>query len=229
MAGPPSPVTDDRVPFSDLARAAYCPRQCYYARREDDRSLPAAAAERIDLAFAYPALRTATDDALAERPIEPAAATYRDRLNALAARDDWDDLAAPDRSRVTVAGKDCRGRVHKLLGEDPPTPSIVSPGRPPEEGVWEPATVRAVAAAKAVAWERERSVERAVVEFPAHAVVRDVPITGRRAAAYRRALRAVRSIDGPPARTDDREKCERCQYRERCGTKTRSLRSLLGL
>mgnify|MGYP000536634911 CR=1 FL=1 len=36
----------------------------------------------------------------------------------------------------------------------PPTPTIVSPGDPPDAGVWKPHSVQAVAAAKALAWER---------------------------------------------------------------------------
>jgi CRISPR-associated exonuclease Cas4 len=127
-----------------------------------------------------------------------------------------------------VDGKDCRGVVDKVLDGDPPTPTLVSPGRPPERGVWHPQRVRAVAVAKALAWERERPVPAALVEYPAHGVVRRAEVTTRAARAYRRTLRTVRSMDGPPPRTDDDAKCEACDYRETCGVRTRSLRSLLG-
>jgi CRISPR-associated exonuclease Cas4 len=94
--------------------------------------------------------------------------------------------------------------------------------------VWEPQRVRAVAAAKALSWEREATVDRALVEYPAHGVVRTVRLTTRARATYRRALRAVRSLDGPPPRLRDTAKCEPCDYRDRCGVPTRSMRSLLG-
>jgi len=110
---------------------------------------------------------------------------------------------------------------------DPPVPTVVSPGEPPETGVWEPQSVRAVAAAKAVAWECEREVPRALVEYPSVGAVREVRLTTRKKAAYRRALRAARAIDGPPSRVDD-DRCSACDYRETCGVGRRSFRSLLG-
>lgn len=215
--------------FSDLARAAYCPRQLYYARRADDRTPPSAARERRTLAFRYRELRDAPPAELRSLPIVPDPEAYRAALDELAARDDWDALVEPDAPHGVVAGKDCRGRVDKLLPGEPPVPSVVSAGAPPPEGVWEPQSVRAVAAAKALTWERERSVERALVEYPTHGVVREVDLTVRRKAAYRRALRTVRALDGPPPRIDDEAKCSACDYRAECGARTRSLRSLLGL
>lgn len=216
------------ITFSDLSRAAYCPRQLWYARRDDDRAPPASVRERRELAFRYPELRTAPDRTLADLPIEPEPAAYRRALDRLRDRRDWAALTEPSDRSVHLAGKDCRGVAHKLCGDDPPIPSIVSPGRPPERGVWEPQSVRAVAAAKALAWERERTIPRALVEYPSVGVVRTVRLTTRRKAAYRRALRAVRELDGPPARRHD-ARCEGCAYREECGVRTRSLRSLLGV
>jgi len=240
------PATDsDLVAFSDLARAAYCPRQCYYARADDDRGVPSEVATTVELAHRYPALRGDTD--LDEEPIAVPPATYRDRLDALADRPDWPVLANPPDRDVYLAGRDCHGVAHKLLpgtavedgaaGDDaaadrptpPPVPVIVSPGAPHETGVWEPQSVRAVAAAKALAWEREREIPRAIVEYPAHAVVRPVRLGVRRIAAYRRALRTTRGIDGPPPRLRDSSRCEPCAYREECGVETKSLRSRLGL
>jgi CRISPR-associated exonuclease Cas4 len=213
-----------------LARAAYCPRQLYYARCEDDRQLPPRVRDRIDLAFRYPELRRTDDETLIELPIRREPAAYRDALETVRTRDDWSDLVAPAERRVLLDGKDARGIAHKVLdGEDGPIPSLVSPGTPPDQGVWEPQRVRAVAAAKALAWERDTSVERALVEYPASGVVRTVRLTTRNCAAYRRTLRTVRDLDGPPARIEDSAKCEPCEYRERCGVRTRSLRSMLGL
>ncbi|MEF8779654.1 MAG: hypothetical protein V5A46_03095 [Haloferacaceae archaeon] len=203
----------------------------YHARREDDREPPPEARERIELAYEYPSLLDAPDRKLRRETIDLDPGAYRRNLGRLRERDDWAELARPSRTRVLLSGKDCRGIAHKLLdgGADAPdVPSIVSPGSPPEEGVWNHHRVRAVAAAKALAWERGRQVPRALVEYPAHGVVRTVRLTTRAKAAYRAALRAVRSIDGPPPRAND-ARCDGCQYARTCGVRTRSLRSLIGL
>ncbi|WP_148413686.1 hypothetical protein [Haloferax sp. KTX1] len=227
------------VAASDLARAAYCPRQLYYARRDGDRAPPPAVREVRALAFEYPDLLDAPRDALAARPISVSPAAYRERLARLRERDDWDALTDPVARDELLAGKDCRGVAHKLVrspgdgdddGDDdhPPVPSLVSPGEPPERGVWEPQRVRAVALAKALAWEREASIPRALVEYPAVGVVRTVRLTTGNKAAYRRALRVARDLDFVPSRLRNSAKCESCAYRERCGVKTWSLSSLLG-
>ena len=213
--------------FSDLSRAAYCPRQLYYARRDDDRGPPPETEARQALAFRYDELRAADDETLADLPIDLSPADYRDALDRLSTRPDWEALCEPTEQDYYVEGKDCHGLLHKLLAGDPPVPTVVSPGTPPEQGVWEPQSVRLVAAAKALSWERERPVDRAFAEYPAYGVVRAVDVTARRSGQYRRALRVAESIDGPPARVDSDAKCEPCDYRERCGVKTRSLRSLL--
>ena len=224
--------------LSDLATAAYCPRQLYYRRRDDDREPPDEARERQALAFRYGDLRTASDETLREAPIDVSPDEYRARLDRLAARDDWAELADPAATRVYLQGKDCHGVASKLLATRsdesdetpaPPVPTLVAAGEPPESGVWHRQTVRAVGLAKALAWERKREIPRALVEYPAHAVVREVRLTTRKKAAYREALRTARSIDGPPPRLRDTSKCESCDYREQCGVTTRSLRSLLGL
>lgn len=233
MTGADSRVTstesDATVAFSDLSRAAYCPRQLYHARKDGDREPPPEAADRIALAFDYPSLLAAPEPRLREAPIDLRPAAYRENLTQLRERDDWAELASPSRTRVSLAGKDCRGIAHKLLvtdESDPPTPTIVSPGSPPTQGVWEHHRVRAVAAAKALSWTRERQVTRALVEYPAHGIVRGVSLTTRSKAAYRSALRAVRAIDGPPPRAND-GRCDGCEYGEACGVRTLSLRSLL--
>jgi len=227
------------VPFSDLARAAYCPRQLYYVRRDEERSVPSEARERIGLAFRYDELVDAPDRTLRRLPLHRSPAAYRRNLTRLRDRDDYDSLADPASERGFLSGKDCHGTVHKVLepgdsgsGEvdarrSPPVPTLVSSGEPPENGVWEPQAVRAVGIAKALAWEREREVPRALVEYPAVGVVREVRLTTRKKAAYREALRAARSIDGPPPRVDD-GRCDACEYASECGTRRRSLRSLLG-
>jgi CRISPR-associated exonuclease Cas4 len=216
--------------FTDLSRAAFCPRQLYYARRDGDDGPPETARARQRLAFEYASLREASDARLRAEPIDLAPSEYRTALERLAERDDWSALCDPRSTHVALEGKDCHGRVHKLIETaDCVVPTLVSPGSPPEHGVWEPQQVRAVAAAKALSWERGESVTRALVEYPAHAVVRTVRLTTRAKATYRRALRAVRALDGPPPRLRDTSKCRGCDFRTQCGVRTRSMRSLLGL
>lgn len=217
----------DLVSFSALATAAYCPRQLYYRRRDPDRPDPPAAVESTrDLAFRYPAI---LDGALDPAPRGAVSSrTYRRHLRRARERlDRWPSLCDPAERDVLLTGRDCRGRVQKVVGGDPPLPSLVVTGDPPDDGVWDPQAVRAVAAAKALAWELERPVERAFVEYAAHGVVRTLDLTARRTGRYRRVLRTVREMDGPPARTANRSKCRACADRERCGVRTRSLRSLL--
>jgi CRISPR-associated exonuclease Cas4 len=222
-------VSRPSTPFSHLGRAAYCPRQLHYAKRRDDHEPPPEVDAVRELAFRYDQLRTAADEELADLPLAVGPTTYRANLERLTARDDWAELADPSRRDVFLRGRDCHGTAHKILAGDPPTPTVVSPGSPPDCGVWEPQRVRAVAVAKAVAWEREREIPRALVEYPAHGVVRTVRLTTRNAGAYRRTLWTVRQMDGVPPRVRDSAKCAACEYRESCGTKTRSLKTLLGL
>ena len=216
--------------FSALAVAAYCPRKCYYTLREDDLEGPPEEVRSIrELAFRYGELADADDATLAEEPLAVSPLQFRRNLGCVRARlDRFEELTTPPARDVLLEGRDCRGIAHKVL-EDPPEPSLVSAGTPPEQGVWEPQTVRAVAAAKALAYEREQPVERAYYEYPAHGIIRTVPLTTRRKATYRRTVRTLEAIDGPPPRLDDDAKCDPCEYREECGVRTRSLRSLLGL
>ncbi len=214
--------------FSDLALAAYCPRKLYY-RREDDRDVPETVERRRELAFEYGRLLAADASLLRTRPIAVPPDEFRENLSRAHDRfERFEELADPPARDVLLTGRECRGIAHKLL-EGPPVPSIVSAGAPPENGVWEPQTVRAVAAAKALAWERERPVESAFVEYPTYGIVRRIELTTRRKALYRRAVRTVEAIDGPPPRLADDAKCAGCEYRDRCGVRTRSLRSLLGI
>ena len=219
--------------FSDLGTVAYCPRQLYYHRQHDtDREPPPRVEARRELAFRYPEFLRSFDDSdpLSDCPIAVTPTQYRTNLSCASERlDAWGALCRPAEREVLLEGKECRGIVHKLLDLDSPTPSLVFTGAPPDRGVWQPHSVRAVAAAKALAWERETPVERAFVEYAAHGVIREVRLSSRRKAMYRETIDAIEAIDGPPARVDNDAKCESCEFRAECGTKTRSLRSLLGL
>jgi len=214
--------------FSDLALAAYCPRKLYYRRREGRDETPPEVDALRDLAFRYEeGLSPEGGDVLAEAPIAVTTTQFRSNLGCNKAHlDAWDALADPPRREAFLEGREVRGIAHKVL-EDPLAPAIVSPGEPPEEGVWKPQSVRAVAAAKALAWEEETPVERAFVEYPAYGRVREIGIGTRRKAAYRAALRAARELDEPPPRLSDDAKCDPCAFREECGVRTRTLRSLL--
>lgn len=222
------------IPFSDLRTAAYCPRKCYYQRTSDDvdREPPPEVESIRALATRYEELLETSTGALESEPIAVAAVRYRDRLETtrdrLADGGHWERLCNPRDRHVLATGRRCRGIVHKVL-VDPLEPVLISAGKPPEQGVWEPQSVHAVAAAKAIAWEHQQSVERVWLEYPAYGVVRSVNLTTRRKARYRRALRTVWELDGPPARTSNRSKCESCAFAGECGVRTRTLRSLLGL
>ncbi|WP_049929137.1 CRISPR-associated protein Cas4 [Halopiger goleimassiliensis] len=225
-------MASEYVTFSDLRTAAYCPRKLYYRRTHEDDPDPPSRVDAIrDLERRYEELLAAPAGTLADEPIAVPSVDYRETLAAtrerLADEGEWDRLRDPrDRNRL-VTGRDCRGVVHKVLA-DPIEPVLVSSGAPPDRGVWESQSVQAVAAAKALAWEHEQPVERAWLEYPAYGVVRSVSTTVRRTARYRRALRTVRELDGPPPRTTNRSKCESCEYAGECGVRTRTLRSLLG-
>jgi CRISPR-associated exonuclease Cas4 len=213
--------------FRDVATAAYCPRKLYYRRRDPEAGGPPEDVRaRRELAFRYEELLE-SDPELMAAPIAVTPTRYRSRLGRLKATlDAWSDLTDPEGREVLLEGRECRGVAHKVLS-DPARPALAFAGDPPDEGVWAPQTVRLVAAAKALAFERETPVETAVAEYPAHGVIRVVPLTTRRKAAYRSAVRTADAVDGPPARTDDRAKCEPCEYSEQCGVRTRSLRSML--
>jgi CRISPR-associated exonuclease Cas4 len=214
--------------FTDLATAAYCPRKLYYRRKHGDGEPPDGIEQIRELAYRYEELLAPETD-LTDEPIDVTPTQYHANLGSAKARlDCWDGLADPPECDVLLEGKDCRGIAHKLL-EEPAVPVLVSAGKPPERGVWEPQSVRLTAAAKALAWERERPIERGFVEYPAHGLVREVRLTTRKKALYRRALRTAKSLDGPPPRLHDDARCGACEYRDECGTKTRSLRSRLSL
>jgi CRISPR-associated exonuclease Cas4 len=211
--------------FTDLAAAAYCPRQLYYRRRDDpdaDRDA------RHELAFRYRELLAPETD-LSDEPIAVTPTAYRRNLGCVRARLEeatFDALCDPPARDVFLAGRDARGVAHKLL-EAPPRPSVVVAGTPPERGVYASQAVRATAAALALARERGQRIESAFVEYATHGVVRRVRLGARRRGQYRRALGTARSIDGPPPRIDDDAKCRACEYREECGVRTCSLRSRL--
>lgn len=214
--------------FREVETAAYCPRKLYYRRQSpaDEETPPEIEAKR-ELAFQYERLLE-DDELLESAPIEPTPTQYRSRLGSAKARlDDWAALVDPAERDVFLDGRECRGIAHKRLETDPPTATVLFGGSPPETGVWRPQSVRLMAVAKALSWEEQATVESVYAEYPAYGVIRNIDVGARRTAAYREAVRIADAIDDPPARTDNRSKCEPCEYRSKCGVRTRSLRTLL--
>lgn len=212
--------------FRDVETAAYCPRKLYYRRREPYQPAPDRVQSVRAIACAYER-HYESPQALHRAPLAVAPETFRRRIDAARERlDAWPELVDPLATDRFLEGKDARGVTHKVLA-DPLAPSLVFAGAPPDDGVWEPQSVRLVAAAKALAWEHERPVDVAFAEYPAHGVVRRVELTVRRTGAYRRALRVAESIDGPPERVASDAKCDPCEFADQCGVRTRSLGSML--
>ncbi len=213
--------------FRDVETAAYCPRKLYYRRRDGPPDVPERVGDVRALAFEYDRLLD-DDAALLAAPTAVPPGEYRERLRSARDRlDAWPELVDPPRRDVRLSGRDCRGIAHKVLGSPEPAPTLAFTGEPPDQGVWEPQSVRLVAAAKALSWEREETVDHGYAEYPAYGRIRRVELTTRRKGAYRSAVRTADGIDGPPPRLRGSAKCEPCEYRERCGVRTRSLRSLL--
>jgi CRISPR-associated exonuclease Cas4 len=212
--------------FREVAVAAYCPRKLYYRRRASDADRgPPPAVERIrDLAFRYPEILDG--GGLDDAPIHVTPAQFRANLGAAkAGLSAFAALCDPPARDVLLDGEDCRGRIHKRLPG--PSLSLVFAGDPPDQGVWHPQSVRLVAAAQALEAAESATLDRVYAEYPAHGVIRAVDVGRRRRGAYREALRTARSVDAPPPRTNNRAKCGPCEFSDRCGVATRSLRSRL--
>ena len=245
--------------FRAVETAAYCPRKLYYRKRSPAEETPEAVTRLRDLASAYETV-LADERALQSAPIEVTPTQFRTQIGRARARlttEEWNALCTPVARDILLTGRECRGRIHKLLHIDTDasdsTPdaqerttletdedafdlsdserlslSLVFAGRPPETGVWHAQSVRLMAAAKALSWECQTQIKRVFVEYPAYGVIREIAVDARRTAAYREAVRIADALDGPPGRTNNRKKCSPCEFQPQCGVRTRSLRSLLG-
>ncbi len=211
---------DVTISFSDLRVGAYCPRQLYYRRHELDRTPPSSVSTRRELAFRYPELIDCAHDKLADTAVVVSPETFQQRLREARSRlTAWPSLIAPAARDVFVDGECGHGIVRKVL-TDPLRPVVISPGKPPQQGVWTSHTVQAVASARALTVERTPShpVDTAFVEYPAYGVIRKLQLTPERILTYRRVRSKISDLETLPESRQSRSKCEACQYRHRCRT-----------
>lgn len=201
--------------FSELATAIWCPRKLYYRRRQRPETVREGVREHHELAFRYPDL-LATNADLDSEPIAVTPTQFRARLHAARERLPWAALVDPDDTQVHLDGREAAGVADKVLGS-PLAPSVIATVDPPTRGIWPAHSVHAVAAARALAWERGTSVDVAFVEYPTHGVIHRVLLTPRLLALYRRAIATVQSLDAPPPRFDSEIRCTHCAYRPECG------------
>lgn len=204
--------------FSELAQAAYCLRKLHHNRVDGweathDGTTPDRLSHRYDELL---------DCRVPEEALDLDPATVAANLERTRERfpDAWPSLRSPAETGVFLRSRVCRGYANKVLDTDPPVPTFASSGHPPSEGVWRPHAVRAVAIGLALAWDRGQAIERVFVEYPAHGMVRQVPLSERRQATYQRVLRAVDRMSESPPRTEDASKCRRCEYEDRCGSRS---------
>ena len=185
-----------------------------------------------ELAYVYPtvvespdeAVRLACDVAGVEVEIDPshaaeALAEVRDKRPAV-----WDDIARPDREERYVEGDRLQGTIDKLsFGDDGVTVSVINTGEPPARGVWSSERVEAAAVRRLASTVGE--IHRVVIEYPHVGAVREIDVGRDDERALERALETLEDIEEgvPPARTDNRAKCEACDFSDDCGVETRSL------
>lgn len=202
--------------FSELSQAAYCLRKLHY-RRGDGWEATHEGITPDRLSHRYDELLDCRvpREVLSRDPATVAANLERTRE---AFPELWPSLLSPQEIGVYLNGPAGRGYVNKVLDTDPPVPTFASGGRPPSTGVWRPHAVRAVAIGRALARQRNRSLQRVLVEYPRHGIVRAVRLSERRLAMYRRVRRAVSEMGDSPPRTDNPSKCRSCEYEARCGS-----------
>lgn len=184
------------VSLPELKAATYCPDRDQY--RTGDAVASDHPEERRSLAFRYPQLVTAEKPLLAELPIGVPPGTYRHRLRQLRSRSVWSQLTDPADTDRPFETRDCHGTVPKVL-ESPTRPVLVSASRPPAHGVWRAQEVAAVAATAGLQADREETVDRAVIEYPGHGVVRSISITPHHRRRYQQALQRCNPETRPSA------------------------------
>lgn len=144
----------------------------------------------------------------------------------------WDVVAYPDREERYVENDRLRGTVDKLSfssgedeeeNEDSVVISLVKTGAPPADSVWSSERVEAAALRELVSTNGD--VSCVVVEYPRVGALRRVEVGRDDERALERAIETLEEIEKgvPPSRTDNRKKCESCDFKQECGVKTKSV------
>lgn len=217
----------------ELRRAAYCPRQTYYTRHDDNESEATDVYVAVaELAHQYETFVEDPDEALRfaaeladvepqtveeEIDVDEALASLR-RLRG----DDpdlWTALTHPDREQLYVEADGLRGTVDKVSSTDGGyVASSVKAGTPPRRGVWPSQRVEATGVHRLLD-ARFPAAETVHVEFPKVGEVRTLEVDDADRRRVDGLLDLLESMDPdePPRRTTERGRCSSCSYRERCG------------
>jgi len=217
---------------SEVRNAVYCGRQAYYEAQREACRIPSPKTRVVrELAHLYPTVVESPDEA-SRRARENAGVSLSldlsDASDALAeARDDselWDIVAYPDREERYVESDVLHGTVDKLsFTEEGVVVSVVKTGAPPANGVWQSEHVEAAAFERLVS--ATQNVRFVVVEYPRSGALRRVEVGKDDVRALERARETLEEIGKgiPPSRTDNRSKCESCDFKQECGVKTKSV------
>jgi CRISPR-associated exonuclease Cas4 len=112
------------------------------------------------------------------------------------------------------------GRLDRLVKKDPPLPSIIRSGLPPEEGVWRADRLRLAGYALLIEDGRKRRIDSGLVEYPKAGVIREVTIRGIDRSRVLRILDRIRQIkDGRLPDRPDGAPCDLCVLKERCDSR----------
>jgi len=219
--------------ISEVRNAVYCGRQAYYESKREACRLPSSETRVLrELAYLYPTFVESPDTAL-RRACETAGVSVSLDLSGAAdslaeARENdpslWNVVARPDREERYVENGRLHGTVDKLsFGDDGVVVSIVKTGTPPVEGVWSSERVEAAAFEKLVFATHD--VSSVVLEYPRVGAFRRVDVGRDDERALERAVETLEEMEEgvPPSRTENRSKCESCDFKEECGVKTKSV------
>lgn len=219
--------------ISEIRNAIYCGRQAYYEAKREACRVPSPETRVLrELAHLYPTFVESPDAAL--RRAEDTAGVsvsldLSDAADALAEeREDcpklWDAVARPDREERYLENGQLHGTADKLsFNDERAVVSLVKTGTPPANGVWSSERVEAAAVRELVSTNHD--VSCVVVEYPRVGALRRVEVERDDERALERALETLEEIEKgvPPSRTDNRSKCESCNFKEECGVKTKSV------
>ena len=221
---------------SEVRNAVYCGRQAYYEEQREACHIPSAETRVLrELAYIYPTVVESPDDAL-RRACETADVSVSldlsDAVDALAEIRDgesslWEAVAYPDREERYVESDRLHGTVDKLSfgDEDEPLVSLVKTGTPPAQGVWSSERVEAAAVRELASVTCDTEVRHVVVEYPRVGALRTVELGRDDERALGRAVETLEEIEKGvvPSRTDNRAKCEACDFKQECGVETKSV------